>query len=149
MATTLVIEKDMKAAGTSGLNAFQRYVVRRSHPASIFVDVVGMTWFTYFLALHLWREAILAVIVSRLVGLFVVREANLEALAQTAIAKIALLHLDPINMTVQVAGVIWWGFGVWQGDLKQILAGTSVVLLGHLRGWGGVMKNFRLGPNQG
>jgi hypothetical protein len=146
MGTTLVIEKDLKLTGTAlNLNMFERYVMRRAHPASMFVEVVGLTWFTYFLALHLWREAILTVIVARMVGLFVVREANPDALAQTLIGKIALLHLDPVNMTVQLAGALWWGWGVWQGDVRQILAGTSVIFLGHLRGWGGVMKNFKLG----
>jgi hypothetical protein len=148
MGTTLVIEKDLKSAGAAtamNLNMFERYIMRRTHPASMFVEVVGLTWFTYFLAMHLWREAILTVVVARMVGLFVAREANPDALAQTVLGKIALLHLDPVNMTVQLAGALWWGWGVWQGDVRQILAGLSVLFLGHLRGWGGVLKNFKLG----
>jgi hypothetical protein len=150
MATTLVIEKDLRSQAPSAhLNAFERYIVRRAHPASLFVEVVGLTWFVYFFAQHLWREAILSVIIARILGQIVVKDANTNDLAQTTIGKIALLHLDPVNMTVQLAGFVWWALGVWQGDLRQILAGMSLIFLGHLRGWGGVMKNFKLGSNRG
>jgi hypothetical protein len=123
---------------------FQRYVLRRAHPASLFVEMVGFVWFVFYLWNHLLMEAILVVILARVVASVLVFRADTDAIAKTVMGKIALLHLRPINMLTQILGVAIAVYGIWMHDTRVILVGVSAVLLGHLVGWSRVDPRFEL-----
>lgn len=146
MATTVI-----QTTGTMGavidrtrLTKFQRYILRRSHPVSLYIETVGYIWAAFYLWNHLILEALLAVVFSRLIANVVAYRANTDALYNTTIGRIALLHIHPVNMTLQALGIVTFGFGLWNHETRVLLAGISLVLLGHLVGWVRVDRRFEL-----
>lgn len=147
MATTLIqtgVDISRPEVRSGSLNGFQRYVVRRSHPASIFIEVAGLIWAFFYLWDRLWVEALMVAIFTRLVANVAVYRVSAEALSQTTLGKIALLHLHPVNILTQSVGLVGTLYGVWVHDTRAILAGISVILLGHLSGWSQVDKRFKI-----
>jgi len=65
---------------------------------------------------------------------------NSDALAKTALGKMALLHLHPVNLSLQLAGVAVAVWGIWAHETIPILSGTSLILLGHTFGWGHIHR---------
>lgn len=114
---------------------YQRYVLRRSHPRSIFIDTVGLIWFTYYFWNHDWKAALGTVVIARVVALASVININTDLFAESILGKIGLLHLNPFNLVIQVIGLIALLFGIWDHSTEVILGGLSVVLLGHVFGW--------------
>lgn len=113
----------------------ERAVIRRGHPKQIILGIVGLVWTVYFLWHHDWAWAVGAVLASAILGRVVTGGTREENLAQTLLGKITLLHLHPMNMTVQFVrfGVLL--YGVWIHALMHILVGASLILLGHMWGW--------------
>ncbi len=145
MSTTVIKSTAVISGSTfsrTGLSAFERYVVRRAHPSGIFIETAGLMWAVYFLFSHLWVEALMTAILTRLIATAATYRANPDALAETALGKIALLHLHPVNAVVQLAGIAGLAYGVWAHETRVVLAGVTVLLLGHLAGWGQVDKRF-------
>jgi hypothetical protein len=144
MATTVIQASGMGVLERPRLSALQRYYVRRSHPASLFIEAAGLGWVVYFFWNHLWAEALLVLVFSRLIANVVSFRANIDALVQTGVGQIALLHIQPINWFVQLVGVVALFYGIWTHEAKMILAGLSVLFLGHLIGWHRVDRHFEL-----
>lgn len=146
MATTIIQTSGMTSSASERvkMTGLQRYILRRSHPTSIFIEAVGYIWVAFYLWNHLAVEAILALLFSRLIANVVAFRADTDALAQTSVGRIALLHLQPLNMLVQLAGLVGIVYGLWGRETRTILAGLSIMLLGHLVGWAGVDKRFKL-----
>lgn len=119
----------------TGFSTLEKTVLRRVHPKSILLDVVGITWFTYFLWNHEVVLAIATVITSRALAFLAVAKPNYSALAQTVWGKLGLLHLHPANLLVQTAGAAITVAGLWTHSTLAILAGISVIVLGHWFGW--------------
>lgn len=117
------------------LSATERLIVRRSHPRSLFINAVGGLWMIYFLARQDWVMALSVVVFFRALAYVSVWKCDPQLLAQTTLGKVALLHLHPVNLVVQVAGLIPMLYGVWQHNTELILGGLSLVLMGHLFGW--------------
>ena len=126
----------------SGNNSFQNYSLRHSHPRALFIDSVGMIWSIYYLWQNDWALALGCVLLGRLMAYLAVMDINPENMSQTAIGKIALLHLNPLNMLTQIAGLILLTYGLWEHSAIFTLCGVSVVLLGHLAGWSRVEPRF-------
>lgn len=122
----------------------QRLALRRSHPISIFIDLVAWTWFVYFLWNRNWQAALVTVVAARLLALSLVRGLNFRDMAETGLGKLALLHLHPVNLSVQLIGFFIFLFGIWNRTSESILFGVSVVLFGHLFGWSKVDRRFAL-----
>ncbi|HKT25767.1 MAG TPA: hypothetical protein VJR04_14250 [Terriglobales bacterium] len=120
---------------TLGLTYAQRAILRRGHPRYIITDLVGGIWTFYFLWTHNWLWAIATLYMSAVVGTVVTAKVNLRKLATTKLGKIMLLHLHPANFVTQLVGVGVLAYGVWMHFPEIILAGVSLILLGHLRGW--------------
>lgn len=100
-------------------------------------------WFTYTFWNHDWVAAIAVVLVTRVIALYSVINIDTEAFAQTTLGKVGLLHLNPVNLSVQLVGSLGLLYGLWEHSTEWILGGLSVVLLGHLFGWSQV--DSRLG----
>lgn len=128
-----------------GRSWIERYTLRRFHPVSIFFDFVGVTWFVFFLWQHNWQAAIAVAVAERIAAALIVRNADVEALAGTMLGKLGLLHLHPVNATIQILGAVTAAYGVWQHGGLVILAGLSLVFLGHTFGWPKVDRAFTLG----
>jgi hypothetical protein len=75
--------------------------------------MVGFLWAVYFLWRHDWPWALGVVLASVVLGRVLTSGTGEEGLAQTVLGKIMLLHLHPMNLTVQVAGFGILLYGVW------------------------------------
>ena len=135
-------ERLYKYSVTQGYSAFERYALKRSHPRSLFIDTVGLTWFTYFMWQHNWPLGVVALLLCRILSYLAVVDVNHEKMAQTMLGKIALLHLHPVNALTQTVGIVVVYYGVWQHFGEYILTGLSLVFLGHVFGWSQVSQNF-------
>lgn len=108
----------------------------------MFIDLIGMTWFFYFLWSHDWKSAIGAAVVSRAIAFASVLNADPEALATTTLGRVGLLHLNPSNLATQVLGSGIAIYGTWLNQTEIILTGVSLILLGHVFGWSKVDKRL-------
>lgn len=123
---------------------WQRLILRRAHPWAMICDSIAAIWGLYFLARHDWLPALLVAVAGRVLGLALTRHADIAALGQTLLGRLALLHLHPTNAALQLAGAIGLIGGVWVGDSIVILAGISVILVGHAVGWSQVHPAFAI-----
>jgi hypothetical protein len=117
------------------LGRVESYVVRSSHPISIYFQVIGSIWFAFYFWNHLWAEAILSYLASRAVGALALARLDVRVLAQTVLGRLGLLHLEGSNLILQVAGLVVLLYGLWSHEVRMLLAGISVILLGHTQGW--------------
>jgi hypothetical protein len=113
----------------------ERMVIRRGHPKHIIVGIVGFLWFVYFLWQHDWKWALSTAVLSAVVGRLATSGTKDETLAPTLLGRIMLLHLHPMNFSVQVAGFALLFYGIWFHSTVYIMVATSIVLLGHMWGW--------------
>lgn len=134
-------DTDIERAGFSWL---ERMALKRLHPVSIFIDVVAWIWGVYLLAMHNWSAALTIIILARLAALIVVRGLDLQSMADTTLGKIALLHLHPVNMIMQIVGALALLWGVWIQMTVTILTGISLIFLGHVFGWSKVDSRYSL-----
>ncbi|NBT60005.1 hypothetical protein EBT16_14620 [bacterium] len=116
-------------------NLLEKYALRRSHPRRIFLDIAALTWEVYFLWNQNWQAALGIFLVMNTVGLLSTRKINYAELAQTTWGKIALLHLHPLNLLVQTTGVVFLVAGLLQQDTLTIMAGVTLIYIGHFYGW--------------
>lgn len=103
MATNVMTGRS-HAVSAKGTSWFQRYFLRRFHPRSIFIDVVGFIWFTYYFWNHNWKAAVVIVVIERIIAFFSVAKIDTNRFSETTLGKIALLHLHPANFTIQLYG---------------------------------------------
>ena len=129
-------------------NRLERYMLMRFHPRKVIYDVIGMTWAVYFLWNGNWQAAVAAVVVSSVIGLYFVRLADPIKMADTVMGRLARLHLDLRNWVIQLLGLIPLISGIWSHSTEMILAGLSIVALGHFFCWSKVNPGFRLGKPQ-
>lgn len=118
------------------VNWIKKYVLLRSHPRAVIVEAVGIVWTLYFLWMRDWRLAITAFVISRIISLGSTFNEDISKLTHSVLGKFALLHLNPFNFLIQMFGVVFLIFGVWNHIEETILVGISFVLLGNLFGWG-------------
>ncbi len=117
------------------LNGLEEYTLRHMHPRSLFIDSVGMIWSLYYLWNHNWSLALGMAVIGRIIAYLASLGLDTEKMSRTTWGKIALLHLNPINMTMQIFGLVLIVYGVWQHSVEASLIGISCILLGHLAGW--------------
>ena len=131
-----------KMSDVQELTAIQRLMVRRFHPTALFIDLAGAIWVFYFFWRHEWVAALLTLALTRAVATASVWKKNPEALSQTTLGKIGLLHLHPVNLLLQLIGVIPLLYGLWHHSGEFILAGVSLIFLGHVFGWEKIDRKF-------
>jgi len=69
---------------------------------------------------------------------------NYAAVATSWLGRVALLHLHPINVTLQSIGAVALIYGLWSHEAQTILAGGSLIFLGHCWGWRDVDERLEL-----
>ena len=138
MATTIVRGGAVISSGVptvQGLSLIERFVVRSSHPVSLYFQAIGLMWFVFFFWNHLWMEAILSYVICRFVGALAVSRTDVASLAQVLLGRLALRHLHGSNFIVQLAGMVVLLYGIWAHETRVVLTGISLILLGHVQGW--------------
>lgn len=126
------------------LSLVDRLFLMRFHPRAIMFDMVGAIWATYFLWYNNWPSALLSTVVFWGAGFYFTRNINVELISQTTLGKIALLHKHPINLALNLIGIVPLVIGVWQHRTELILLGMSGIILGHLFGWGEVSFKLKM-----
>jgi hypothetical protein len=125
----------LAAKGEREMSFLQRAIVRRGHPKHIIVSAVGAIWGFYFLWFHNWIWALAAVLLSGFAGRMLTLGMKEESLAQTTLGKIMLLHLNPVNLIIQIVGSCVLVYGIWTHSVIYVMAAVSIILLGHSWGW--------------
>jgi hypothetical protein len=128
-------EIDGGGKGEANMTYVERMIVRRGHPKHIIIGIVAFLWAVYFLWQHNWIWAAAIVVLSAVLGRLSTSGTKEETLAQTLLGKIMLLHLHPVNLTLQMAGFALLLYGIWMHSTPYIMAATSMVFLGHMWGW--------------
>lgn len=123
-------------------NFLERHMLKRGHPRRIILDLIGWMWAVYFLWNQSWESAMLSVLGCSYLGYWSVRNVNPDRMAETALGRLALLHLHPANIAIQLAGFALVLWSVWAHQGAGILFGISVLAVGHLFGWEKVNKAF-------
>ncbi len=126
----------------TGLSKFESYSLKHFHPRSLFIDTASMIWSVYYLWENNWTLALGFPVLGRIIAYLATYEVDPEKMAQTTWGKIALLHLNPVNLVTQSIGLILFIYSVWEHSVVLILASISMILIGHLKGWRKVDKNF-------
>ena|ERR1700674_79285 len=117
------------------MTVLQRAIVRHGHPRRIIVGVVSLIWVLYFLWVHNWTWAAVALAVGLALGRLVTLGMQEEQLAQTTLGKILLLHLHPMNVLLQSIGFAVLLCSFWIHSAMYMLLAISVILIGHMWGW--------------
>lgn len=141
MATN-VISRRTHVVSANEMSWFQKYFLKRFHPRSIFIDVVGFAWFTYYFWHHDWKSAIGIVVIERVIAFFSVMNVDMQSFSETTLGKMGLLHLHPANFAIQIFGSIILLYGVWEHSTEIILGGLSLIFIGHVFGWSRVDSRF-------
>lgn len=123
-------------------SALEIYILRRSHPRRLLLDLIACNWAFYFIWNHAWDSAILVIIGFSLLGYYVGKLVSAEQMGETMLGKLALLHLHPVNLIVQLLGIGFLLYAVWMHSARAILAAISLILAGHLFGWSRIHKAF-------
>ena len=113
----------------------ERYALMRFHPRKIIFDVIGGIWATYFLYLGMWQAAVVVLIFFVVFGFFLVRNTDLKGLSETTWGRIAILHVQPLNVAIKVLAIIILVNGIYRHSVEHILIGISLIFLGHFFGW--------------
>jgi hypothetical protein len=127
---------------TTEFSAVEKWALSRAMPASMFIRAAGTLWVFYFLWMQSWPSALLAMIITSLVSMIAVRQVKYFEVAQTLLGKIALLHLHPVNLSIQLVALAPTIYGFWMHSAEAILIGLSLLFLGHVFGWEKVDRRF-------
>jgi len=127
----------LQAGESSHDSWLQRMVLRAAHPVSIVFSIIGWTWGVFYLWRHDWVMALIAVVLAR-------ASVHLQEVADTILGRLALLHLQPFNLTIQVIGTVVLITGVWMHGTELILGGISLITVGHAFGWSHVHPGLAL-----
>lgn len=113
----------------------ERYALMRFHPRKIIFDVIGLIWGTYFLYLGMWQAAVVVLLIFVVLGFFLVLNTDLKGLSETIWGKIAILHVQPLNVAIKVLALIILVNGIYRHSVEHVLIGISLIFLGHFFGW--------------
>jgi len=143
-ARKMEVVKEQAAEESIHLNMIQKYALLRAHPRRIFLDSAALMWEVYFLWQGNWQVALGIFAVMNTVGLMAVRKTNFGSLAQTTWGKIALLHLNPMNLILQLTGAAMAVYGLLIQDTLTILSSITLILVGHFYGWSKVHTSLKM-----
>jgi hypothetical protein len=124
------------------LSKFESYSLKHFHPRSLFIDATSMIWSVYYLWNNNWTLALGFAVLGRIIAYLATYEVDPEKMSQSTWGKIALLHLNPVNLVTQSVGLVLFIYSVWEHSVQLILGSVSLILIGHLKGWRKVDKNF-------
>lgn len=116
-------------------NWIENYALKRFHPTGIIFELIGLIWVIYYLWNQIWQWALAILILSKVISILAVIDVDPQKMSETMLGKLALLHLHPTNVFLQVVGAIVLFFGLYNHFVELILLGFTFILLGHLLGW--------------
>jgi hypothetical protein len=120
----------------------KRYIILSFHPRSLLIHMIGALWAFYSLWFRQAEMAMGILMFTSLMAFGAVNDIDPQAVKKSTLGKLALLHLEPINLLTQIIGYIIFAIGFWTHSAESILCGISLVLGGHLYGWNRVFKTF-------
>ena len=126
------------------MGMMDRYFLMRAHPRAIVFDSVGVIWSVYFLWNNNWQLALASIFVTGIFGLYFTRNTNPELLAESTVGRIGLLHTHPINLALNILGIVPLVSGIWTHKVETILLGVSIIIFGHFFGWSKVNPRLRV-----
>lgn len=138
------MEMVTERAELTHLNVLQKYVLLRAHPRRAFLDTIAVMWEAYFLWNKNWQAALGIFLVMNTIGIILGRKVNYEAMANTVLGKLALLHTQPMNLLLQLSGAAFLVYGLLLREGLTIMAGVSLILLGHFYGWSRVHPSLKM-----
>ncbi len=144
MKTQLVSIQDypLSRLEVNDLSMFERWALMQYHPRNLFFRAVSLIWLAYFIWHRDWPSAIFIGAVLNIAGFLSVRDVDLQALSETVLGKLAILHIQPANFTLQIVGLALSVWGLWYHSLEYSLLGLSSLLLGHSFGWKKIDRRF-------
>lgn len=119
------------------------YTLKRFHPRGLIMDFVGAMWAIYFLWNQDWMSAVAAFIIASVISSWFTADVDTEKMAKSTLGKIALLHLDPVNVIVQICGLAFLIAATWNHDSYHAMVGVTFIVVGHMFGWSKVSGSFR------
>ena len=123
-------------------NFLQRYMLIRSHPRKLFLDMATWVWLTHYLWNGRWGVALTLFVLETVASLIMVSDTDYEKVGETLYGKLVLLHIRPINLFFHLVGYVFLIQGLLQHSTQSILTATSLILIGHLAGWGKIHSAF-------
>jgi hypothetical protein len=117
------------------MTLLERAAVRHGHPRHIIVAYLSFAWLIYFLWVHNWLAGSIAVCAGIILGRILTLNVQEEVLGGTTLGKIMLLHLHPLNLSLQLAGLATLVYGVWFHSGMWIMLAMTVIMIGHMWGW--------------
>lgn len=114
---------------------YETYMVHRFHPRRIFIDAASLPWVVLCLWRHQLEIAVMVAVASGVIGVLATNRIDAGKFSRTLLGRLALLHLRTANIAIQLAGVVVVSLALWAHSVSGILAGTSLLFLGHLSGW--------------
>jgi hypothetical protein len=142
MAISIAKKPEIQPASLPKISGLRRYMVLRAHPISLFWDAATAIWAVYLLWQHLWQYTVLLVVIERGFTWMMTQSVDSDALARTIFGKMALLHLHPVNFTLQLSGALLGIWGLWTHETVTILTALSLIFLGHTFGWGEIHRSL-------
>ena len=134
-ARTLNNARYGKNIAGSELSFLQKWVLYKTHPTKVAIDLTAALWSVYFLWDHRWQPALTIYLIVPALSLFMVKDLNLEKFAATTLGKVAILHLQPFNLLIQSVSILVMIYGIWLHSTEWILGGVSLLFVGHIFGW--------------
>ena len=117
------------------LNPLQRFVADHADPMKLILDALALIWAAYFLWYQDALSALLSVAFFGGLGMIATWKLEQDKLIYSSFGKFWLTMANPVNMTFQALGYLGVMYGFWQHASAMILAGVTLVLIGHLFGW--------------
>jgi len=118
------------------LSLLEQVYVQHAHPVNLVLTLIGWMWGAYFL----WNQNLLLAVAFGLgfplVGHAAVWGHGEVILAETAFGKMMLTHAHPVNTFFHVVGYVVMAIGLYTNVLPMVMWGFSVLLFGHIWGWG-------------
>lgn len=125
------------------LTFLERIMVQHAHPVKFVLETIGVMWAVYELWLGNVPLAIAFGIGLPLIGTIAVWGHNEAYLAKTWFGKFMLLHANPVNFFFHAVGFVVLIAGIYGHMTEMILWGLTIVIFGHLWGWGRVDKHIK------
>ena len=119
----------------SGFRWQEQYIIRRFHPRRILLDAALLPWAVYFLWNHEWIGALGTIVFSLGMGYAFTSRVDVRRYSRTLVGRVALLHLHPLNLLLQSAGLTLMFVSLWIHSTEGILASLSLLFFGHMAGW--------------
>ena len=120
------------------LSSLERLYVRHAHPVNVIMTLIGILWGAYFLWQHDLLLAFAFGVGFPLIGHIAVIGEGEEELSDTWLGELMLHHAHPISSLFHFLSIFIMALGFYANTVEMVMWGFTVLLAGHLWGWGRV-----------